>query len=211
MRKKKRVFGVALMAFLTGLIALVLLGGQSAAGDEDGKWQAFAERFGVLEEATPEQVEGLSAAAQATLAGPSSPTSPIEAMGTTTTSGSHPALVAVVGDVICALDESAEGGGASCGTQEEAKSGQLVVAGLCLPGLEEGDARVFGLMPDGVASVTVHSDGAENLVAYVTDNVYEAVVPAVSTTITASAESGQLDVEMPLDEAAEATDPCDEH
>lgn len=208
MRKKKRVHGLAMLASLAALIVLVALGGQPASGEEGDGWQSIAEHFSVLEEATPEQVEGLSPAAQALLTGSSLPSGPIEALGATTTSAEHPALVAVVGEEICALDESTEGGGASCGTQEEAEAGQLVTAGLCLEGLEEGEALIFGLMPDDVASVTVHSEGAGNQVVYVSDNVYEAVTPAVATTITATAESGGLEVVLPLEEAAELTEPC---
>lgn len=192
---------------LIALCLLLLRATDKAAGDEGpqgGGPPALLAHFSVLGEATPERLEALSPGARALLAGPGSP---VEALGEAHY-GEADALVAVANGSLCAIDESS-GGGGLCGGPEEALEGQLISAGFCLPGLPEGQARLFGLMPDGVSTVRIEGAGHSEEVPVI-DNVYIAEVPAESTVISAvgGSEGEGIEVELPLAEAAAASGTC---
>jgi hypothetical protein len=201
-RRRRAPLAVAAIGLLmlVALCALLTQGAGTAEGSEGG-WQEVAAHFSVLGEATAEEVEGLSPGASALLAGAGTP----EALGETSY-GEDPILVAVAGGSVCAIDEAPSNGGAFCGAPGEALEGRLVSAGFCRPGLDEGEARLFGLMPDGVEAVTIEGTELEEEVP-VLDNAYVADVPAESVTISAE-NAAQLGATLPLEEGAEASGSC---
>lgn len=203
-----------ILAFLGGLAALVLCllllhGTETASGDaeESGSWaQEIESQFSILETATPESYEGLSRDGKALLASQG----PLEALGEARYEGNR-LLVTLAGGNLCAIDESADGGGGFCGGAEEALAGQLVTAGFCGGSLPTGEARLFGVMPDGVQEVSIASVETEESVEIV-QNTYVATVPAEDTSLSAAdAKGNRLGTQLPLAGAAAANGQCAQH
>lgn len=67
-------------------------------------------------------------------------------------------------------------GSAVCGSVDQAFAGATLVVELCSPSLAPGDVAISGIMPDGVAEVTVASASSGKTVPVVT-SVYHVEVP----------------------------------
>jgi len=87
-------------------------------------------------------------------------------------------LIVPGGGSVCLVDRFDMSG--TCQSLSDALVGNTVTWAACLPGLEPGQVRVTGLVPDGVIDVTLHlSDGTQE-VARATDNFYDFVTPSSS-------------------------------
>jgi hypothetical protein len=85
-------------------------------------------------------------------------------------------LIVPGGGSVCLVDRFDMSG--TCQSLSDALVGNTVTWAACLPGLEPGQVRVTGLVPDGVIDVTLHlSDGTQE-VARATDNFYDFVTPS---------------------------------
>lgn len=86
-----------------------------------------------------------------------------------------PMLVVPGANSICLVHRFDMSG--TCVSLADAMAGKSVTWAACLPGLEPGQVRVTGLVPDGVSTVTLQlSDGTQQT-ASPADNFYDFVTP----------------------------------
>jgi hypothetical protein len=90
-------------------------------------------------------------------------------------------MVAGNSHALCMTDAVDGSGVATCAPLADAASGKMITASICMPDLVEEKIRVLGLAPDGVQSVAIDYgvDGLVDMRVPVTENMYEADVPAV--------------------------------
>jgi hypothetical protein len=211
--KKKQLSSIAGAAMLIALLGAVLLNGSAASGEESlaaRETASLMEHFSVLQKTAPEQTTALSPEASQMLASMNGGNGEVDATGTTTTSNSNQAVISLSEGTVCAFEESGGNGGGACGSPEEAIDGKLVSIGFCKPGVPDGSVLVFGVVPDAVNQVTIKgTDQSPNQIAQVVGNVYEANVPEVDATITASGENGDpIEVHLPIGQLAKANGTC---
>jgi hypothetical protein len=209
-RSKAGGVAAVLLASVVALSA-TLAPGSSAQGDSSPSAavpSGLSAGFSALQRATPERVEALSAKSQQLLH--SIGNGNIEAIAVIPEERSS-SIIAAVGGSVCALQP---GNGGACGSPEEALGGQLLSVSFCDAGVPEGSARVFGLMPDLVADVHVETgeDANSSSAISVDNNLYEAVLPAAPTTLTATGPNGgKIQIQLPLGQLAAANSPCASH
>lgn len=98
------------------------------------------------------------------------------------------------GDLVCVLylPRDAEGPGGECVSPEDAAAGRSAFT------VEQGrGAEVFGLVPDGVDSVTVTLANGDTVKAPVQDNVYSVLVPTPSAKVTFKGPDGPVVADAP--------------
>lgn len=96
---------------------------------------------------------------------------------------------------VCAAMTVGQGVNATCATTEQVSDGAVGAATVVLT---TGDIGVYGIVPDGVESISVRTGGSDSTGIEVKDNAYYAVVPAgtLLRTVTYAGPSGP--VEFPI-------------
>jgi hypothetical protein len=204
--KEKRplliVCALGLAALCVALVIAVTSGGSQASGAATQPVGVPSQLSG-LQKPTPEKIAALPTQIRALIAAPPANPDQIEGIGT-----SKGATITQVAGRVCIYGAA---GGGSCGNTEEAVAGELVSVGICGPGIAAGHAQVVGLMPDGVNSVSVDqgSNGTTDSSLQVSENVYEAELPTVDTTLSAVGKNGaKFQSVLPLAELAKANGTC---
>lgn len=113
--------------------------------------------------------------------------------------------VAVVpGDeAVCIVTATAHG----CGTWLDAGLGRIALAEACSPGLDPGEVRVTGLLPDGAATAQVTRPPAAAVNVSAPLNVFAEIVEGDPATITSTGLAAPAAV--PWDAADESLATCD--
>ncbi len=96
-------------------------------------------------------------------------------------------------DRICLLfDIQPSGGGGTCQPDAEVQAGQFPVLTASSPGRAPGVTSVAGVVPDGVAVVTVHLYGGATVEVTVHENVYLAAVHGGVQSVSFQGPSGPI-------------------
>lgn len=134
-------------------------------------------------------------------------TATVSEIGSGPTAGGGTAVLAEVGDLICAVQLEPEArvpGTSACGEAE------LAAAGRAFTATPAGcDAyRLWGIMPSGVEVLSI-SSAAGQMQVPVSSNVYEAELEPVATVVSGRFESGEaFDVHVPLNKYAAMDEGC---
>lgn len=134
----------------------------------------------------------------------------VDALGVTTSAAGEETVLADLTGTFCAFESSAARSGGTCGSREEAVGGELLSISFCQPGLPEGSAAVFGVMPDGIATVSIETAAGKSQEVDVTGNTYETqIATGEDVTIHAGNDRGrQIAIPVPLTHLAEANGNC---
>lgn len=194
---------VALAVFALTALAVALLSGKSDATEAP----SMADNFGVLQPASPSAVQALPDGSQEWLGNLPEYGGPAEEPSEVGVADTPAGEVAVVGaeESICVYDPGESM--SNCAGSGLAASGQVYTASPVFDASPNGcaDWQILGLMPDGVTSLTVDAAGGNGPATIpVTDNVYTATLPPVPTTLS----SGDISVEIPLDQFAAGNTAC---
>lgn len=198
-----------LIAVALGIVALcaaliiAMSSGATQASGQATQAPGISPQLSVLKKPTSEKLAELPATIRAQITAPPANPEQIEGIGTV---GST--VVTQVAGRVCTYGAA---GGGSCGPIKEALAGELVSVGICGPGIAPGHAQIVGLMPDGVSSISIDrgSDGTVDESLQVTENVYEASLPTVDTTLSATGNDGaEYEEALPLAELAKANGTC---
>jgi hypothetical protein len=123
--------------------------------------------------------------------------------GTTNLPSGAVATVVGNGQTVCLATTEGPEVAVTCGTPEEAATGQLVMGSVCKPGMSEEDVRIVGLAPDDVSRVQVLETGSVAQTAQVASNVYEADVSPNATAISGAGALGHaMQVSIPVSQWA---------
>lgn len=209
--RRPLVIGACLAALaIAGLLAIVVASEASdetppPASDPSGVTDFFAS----VKPATEGQVMELPEQVQQVLASVGRGKA-VEALGRTTSAAGDEIVLADVTGTFCAFKANDVRGGGTCGSREEAIGGELISIAFCQPGLPQGSAAVFGVMQDGIESVTFERADGESQVVEVRGNTYETQVSAgQDTTIRAINEQGRrIALPIPLADLSEANGNC---
>jgi hypothetical protein len=106
-------------------------------------------------------------------------------------------------DRVCAALTVGEGATVSCRSVEEVEAGKAA-AGTVI--LETGGIAVYGVVPDGVRSVSVQTGKSDSAGVDTTDNAYYTVVPAGTPLRTVSYVGPSGPVEFPIFDPARILD-----
>ena len=90
--------------------------------------------------------------------------------------GQFDVTVAEVGENACVAIQAL----VSCGTPQDAIDGKFIAVELCSPALAADKALILGLVPDGVDSVSISTQGGGSEEAHVVNNVFATIasIPA---------------------------------
>jgi hypothetical protein len=198
---KKRMIAVVCVALALSGVAVVIIAGSSGAASKPSPSRTFS----VLQPASEDALNAMSPEAREWVASRSGlvqeQATPREVGVAHTSTGDE---VAVVGDenTVCLFNVSSKD--SNCGPVGLAASGAMFTAS------PDGDGcsgwKVMGVMPDNVASLTVHAaEGAgDPPTIAVSSNVYTATLAPVHTTLS----SGDIEVELPLDKFGAGSSAC---
>lgn len=108
---------------------------------------------------------------------------------------SHSVYVVPANDYVCATLTVGEGANLSCAETEDIAAGR---SGPSTVSLDGGSIAIYGVVPDGVESVSLQTGESDSAAVEVTDNAYYTVVPAGTTlrNVSYTGPSGQ--VEFPI-------------
>lgn len=215
--KRHRIsLGALLLVVLLGAALLATLGSQqgSAAptsGTAEGSADS-AQGFSVVKPATEKSLASLPPRAQLGISEFSKSSSEaVSQVGTVQLDSTSEVTVAVLESSMCVLGGRDGLASGTCLPVKKAIEGEGVSAGFCEPGLSEGDARLLGVVPDGIESVSVTPSGEQGKAetADVTSNVYEIDVPAVDSVVSGGDGSDSFEVRVPLATYAKGSGACE--
>ena len=166
------------------------------------------DHFGSLQPATSAAVEALPETVAHALAGlrehasvnpaqANFATNPVRgtvsALDTTSFGVGSQVGVAEANGELCVFASGPDYQGAAVGDCSSLGQAEAGGAYVTVPGMTEGATRIIGLAPDGVTSIAIDSneDGSVDQKVPVVDNLYQADVEPVVTTISGLNESGQ--------------------
>lgn len=201
-RSRRWLIGAAAVFALAVLVAVSTVSRSAAT-----EGPSTAETFAVLETGAADPAV-LSQEAQAWLGSLDDfggGTTPPSEVGAATAPTGDAMVVAASEESVCFLN--ADLGMSNCADPSDVATGQVYTAAPDFEASPDGCAgwKVIGLMPDGVDSLTVDAPGADGPVTIpVTSNVYTATLPPVRTTLS----SGDISVEIPLDQFASGNTSC---
>jgi hypothetical protein len=98
-------------------------------------------------------------------------------------------------DHVCAMLTVGEGANMTCPPTEQVATGR---AGAATVLLQTGDIAVYGIVPDGVGSVSVQTGASSSVATEVRDNAYYAVVQSGTALRTISYSGPSGPVEFPI-------------
>lgn len=117
----------------------------------------------------------------------------------------HSVYVVPARGYVCASLTVGEGANITCPSLPDVAAGK---AGPATVGLAGSDIAIYGLVPDGVGSVSVHTGVADSMVTSTQGNAYYTVVPAGTPLRTVSYVGPSGSVEFPIyDPTAEFESP----
>jgi hypothetical protein len=203
LRGKKLMTGAATIVLLAALVVA-----STVSSSDAGESPSRADVFSVLQPLAAEGLSSLPAGGEDAFgyAGEfGAPAGLPSEAGTAETPSGDEVLVTGAAARICVQNLAT--GLSNCADSDLAAAGQVYSAAPDFEASPQGCGawQIIGLMPDGVESLNVVAEGAEEPANIpVVDNVYTATVAPVRTILS----SGSISVEIPLDQFASGNTAC---